>query len=86
MKCEMKTVLLIYLLINSISFSFALNKPADAGQQNFNITTIQQQIEEIKEKGENLKFNYSLLIAILSVCIGFLLSVLWLIFALIYHK
>ncbi len=86
MKCEMKTVLLIYLLINNISYSISLNKPADAGQQNINNTTIQMQIEEMKEKGENLKFNYSLLIAILSVCIGFLLSVLWLIFALIYHK
>jgi hypothetical protein len=82
----MKTVLLIYLLINNISYSISLNKPADAGQQNINNTTIQMQIEEMKEKGENLKFNYSLLIAILSVCIGFLLSVLWLIFALIYHK
>jgi len=82
----MKTVLLIYLLINNISYSISLNKPADAGQPNINNSTVQMQIEEMKEKGENLKFNYSLLIAILSVCIGFLLSVLWLIFALIYHK
>ena len=44
------------------------------------------QAEDQRESETNLAFNYSLLIAILSVCIGFLISAIWLLFALIYHK
>ena len=82
MKCEIKSIIILYLVISNVGFSASLNKIPETS--NFMTKLIQN--EEQKDAVTNLKFNYSLLIAILSVCIGFLLSALWLLFALIYHK
>ena len=76
MKCEIKTIFILYLLMNSVSFSTSLNKQLEISSlKQINTNPVKENLQDItKEQESNMKFNYSLLIAVLSVCIGFLLS------------
>ena len=83
MKCVIKSIFIVYILLNNLTITLSLNKIPDI-TNNFMSKVVQAQDQ--RESETNLAFNYSLLIAILSVCIGFLISAIWLLFALIYHK
>jgi len=83
MKCVIKSIFIVYILLNNLTITLSLNKIPDI-TNNFMSKVVQA--EDQRESETNLAFNYSLLIAILSVCIGFLISAIWLLFALIYHK
>ena len=83
MKCVIKSIFIVYILLNNLTITLSLNKIPDI-TNNFMSKVVQS--EDQRESETNLAFNYSLLIAILSVCIGFLISAIWLLFALIYHK
>ena len=83
MKCVIKSIFIVYILLNNLTITLSLNKIPDITN---NVMSKVVQAQDQRESETNLAFNYSLLIAILSVCIGFLISAIWLLFALIYHK
>ena len=84
MKFRLKTLFMLAVIVLSLKFSSVISLNKIDTINNYVSKTLE--LDKSIEIETNLKFNYSLLIAILSVCIGFILSALFLIFALIYHK